>query len=343
MKKNLPPLLARASLVGVTLGFGTIAFGQQPGSSPTTAAASWPGVLNPQAQMSLETATPQSEAFGVTKLSGNPLRGSHQEQLSTINDFLVDPQTGQVHFAVAHSGAGPGGETYRLVPIDALDATGGPEALTARIDSNAWQKVGTLTEQRLQGAISINQDHQQRLRQEFGLSEAATEAASPLNLIRATSLNGRSIQSGAEQLGQVEDVVIDFHNRRAAPLVKTSGGVAGAEQRVLVPFHRLQMSSDQSQGVITANVTRAELQQLTPTGYASGQNPQDANAAAASVRQGIQNVSSGTQGSVQVIPESRLVLRGAVDSEQKKSEIEQAARQAAPGVRIDNQITVQSW
>jgi hypothetical protein len=134
--------------------------------------------------------------------------------------------------------------------------------------------------------------------------------------------------------------VIDFHNRHAAPLVKTSGVAAGSEQKVLVPFHRLQMSSDQSQGAITANVTRAELQQLTPTGYASGQYQQDARSAAAAVQQALQNVS---QGSVQVIPESRLVLRGTVDSEQKKSEIEQAARQAAPGVRVDSQITVQTW
>ncbi|MDO8544340.1 MAG: BON domain-containing protein [Opitutaceae bacterium] len=64
--------------------------------------------------------------------------------------------------------------------------------------------------------------------------------------------------------------------------------------------------------------------------------------AAIAVRQAIDRDQS-IQGSVQVIPESRIVLQGSVPSEQKKNEIEQAARQAAPGVRIDSNLTVRQW
>jgi hypothetical protein len=37
------------------------------------------------------------------------------------------------------------------------------------------------------------------------------------------------------------------------------------------------------------------------------------------------------------------VLRGSVDNQQKKLDIERTAVQAAPGVPIDNQITVRRW
>jgi hypothetical protein len=43
------------------------------------------------------------------------------------------------------------------------------------------------------------------------------------------------------------------------------------------------------------------------------------------------------------VAEPRIVLRGSVTSEQQKAEIQNTAQQAAPGVAIENQLTVRRW
>src|SRR5687767_14659821 len=85
------------------------------------------------APLGLQLATSESNAFWLGQQVGKPLRGSSGEELGTISDFLIEPQTGRVRFAVVPSGAGEGGETYRLVPMAALERTGGTDGLTARI------------------------------------------------------------------------------------------------------------------------------------------------------------------------------------------------------------------
>lgn len=296
--------------------------------------------------MSLEVASPQAEAFAVGKLTGHPLNASNGEQMSTITDFLIEPQSGRVHFAVAGSGAGPKGETYRIIPMAALNSSPGGETFTVRLDRNQWDKVGTLIESRLQGKISIEEDHQQRLQHQFAL---AGQPAPAIELIRASQLRGREVRAGNEQIGRVEDVVIDLHNHRAAPMVTLSSGFAGGSQKFLLPFAQLQLG-DQPEAAITTSLTRADFQRvqpgLSPTGQSSAMFGQQQNSianAATAVQQALSRDQSFATSGVQVIPESRIVLRGTVESQQKKAELERAAQQAAPGVRIDSELTVRNW
>lgn len=295
--------------------------------------------------MSLEVASPQSEAFAMGKLAGHPLNASNGEQLSTISDFLIEPQSGRVHFAVAGSGAGPGGETYRIIPMSVLASSPGGETFTVRMDRNQWDAVGTLVESRLQGRVSINDDHQQRLHRQFALPG---QPAPAVELIRASQLRGREVRAGNEQVGRVEDVVIDLHNHRAAPMVTLASNFAGGSQKFLLPFAQLQLG-DQPGAAITTSLTRADFHRLqpglSPTGQTSamfGQAPSIGHAANA-VQQALSRDQSFATSGVQVIPESRLVLRGAVENHQKKADIERAAQQAAPGVRIDSEITIRNW
>lgn len=331
---------ATASLIVSALCIGAIATqAQQPA---------------PGQSMTLEVATAQSDAFALNNIIGKPLRSSNQQQLSTIADFLVDPSTGRLHFAVAPSGAGPSGETYRIIPMAALQATPMADAFTVQLDRAQWQQVGTMIEPRLQGRINIDEQHQQRLTQQFGLAGQPVDIGGAAGLIRASQLQGREIRSAHEQFGTIEDVVIDLHNKIAAPMLKpTSASTAGvADQKFLVPFERLQITD--AQGAITTNLTQADFRQLqgglTPTGHPSaigqpsgqfGAN-QPVMAAAIAVRQAL-NQDHSLRGNVHVVPESRIVLQGSVENEQKKAQVEHAARQAAQGVRIDNQLTVRSW
>lgn len=295
------------------------------------------------ATMNLEIATPQSEAFALRNLAGKPLRGSNQEQFSTIEDFLIDPQTGQLHFAVSPSGSGPSGETFRIIPMTALTASPNGDVFTVHLDRSKWDQVGTLIESRLKNRVSVDRDHLERLARQFG---TPSQAQGDQNLVRASELKGRELRSGSEQIGTIEDVVIDLNNRRAAPLLKPSAGFSSAGQKFLVPFAQLQIG-EQAQGAITTTLSRADFQRvqpgMSPTGQTSAMfsQGQPIGSAVSAVQQALSRDQSLS--GVQVIPERRIVLRGTVENQQKKSEVERMAQQAAPGVRIDSEITVRNW
>src|SRR5262245_2887984 len=40
--------------------------------------------------------SPGAESFGMVRMAGRPVRSSRGEELSTITDFLVDPENGRV-------------------------------------------------------------------------------------------------------------------------------------------------------------------------------------------------------------------------------------------------------
>ncbi len=286
----------------------------------------------------IELVTPETQAFALGQLAGKPVRGFNQEEFGTVSDFLIEPKSGRVHFAVAPAG----GNTFRILPMSALQQGSGTAGVMLTLDRARWEKVGTISQGELENRVNIDAAHQQRLHEQFQL--AAGEQ--PIEgLMRASRLKGREVLSGNEVLGTVEDVVIDFHNKIAAPLIKLTTGFGGGEQGVLIHFSRLQVTPE-GQGVI-ANVNRGEFHalrsRLTPTGYPSGFNPTGrTHAAVTAVQQALDRDAAVPRGTVQAIPETRIVLRGAVDNQQKRAEIERAAQQAAPGVQIENQLLVRN-
>lgn len=329
------------------IGQGPFGQSQNPQPQPTTpppAAASWGQPQQTAATAgvgSVQVANSEAEAFSLQKLAGKPLRGGAQEELGTISDFLIDPQTGHVRYAVAPSGAGSSGETYRLIPISALDPTSGTEGLRISISKAQWDQVGTMTEQELKGSVSLNEDQRQRLTQQFALRQQPTQPAAG-ELLRASQLRGKTLQSGGQQLGSIQDVAVDVRHQVAAALV-TPMGAAG--QKFLVPFAQLQISN-LDQPSVNTTLTRMHFQQAqsgTPTGLTglpfTSANP-PATSAAMAVRRALDQDTSLARANVQVIPESRIALRGIVDSEQIRSNIERTAKEVAPGVQVDNHITV---
>ena len=53
---------------------------------------------------SVEPLSAVAENFTLSRLAGKPVRGTHQEEFSTIADYLIEPQTGRIHFALVPSG-----------------------------------------------------------------------------------------------------------------------------------------------------------------------------------------------------------------------------------------------
>ena len=269
------------------------------------------------------------ENFTLKKIAGRPVLGTHQETLSTIEDYLIDPRSGRIHFAVVPAGS----NTFRIVPIHAIMPRPGEKEFSVQRTQAEWNQVGTMTAEQLNNLVHIDDDHQQRLARQFALRGAESAA---VGLMRASSLEGRVLTSGQQQLGVIDGIVIDYNNTVAAPVLALSGGA----QKFTVPMSQLQIMP--GRGAITTNLTPkafpfAQWPHLAPTGNVS------LDTSASAVQQALQREASLPQGSVQVIPERRLILRGIVQNEQQRANAERAAQQAAPGVRIENQLSVRNW
>ena len=317
------------SLALIGLSFGALSVTQ----------AQTPGGWGAHAPTSVRLATPDSDSFGLSKLAGKPLHTPDRQQLGTVSDFLIEANTGRVHFALVPSGSGAAGETFRLVPMAAVQP-GGADGLNVRISPEEWNRVGTMTQAELPARVTLNADQLQRLGQQFTSAGQAVQLHANGELVRASSLKGQALRSGNDQVGTVDDVVIDLRQQVAAAVVKSANGYAGNEQRFLVPMAQIKGGAD-ANAALTTSLGRQEFAQAQAgatgfgrgsfgQGYAGGHPVQAAQSA---VRQ-------AAGGGVQVIAETKLLLRGTVDSEQKRSEAERAAVQAAPGMRVENQIDV---
>ena len=349
MKTTCFTLTRTVLVAGFALGAGSIASAQF--NSPAyvqTAPAPAP--------VAVQVATPEMQSFALNFLAGKPLQSKTGQDVGTITDFLIDPQTGAVHFAVVPSGAGSGGETFRLVPIGALDITN-TNAWRVKIGETQWGRVGTLVDQRLQGRIALNDELRERLGREFEMT--GTPSDNVAEFVRASLLRGQPVRTASAQLGTVDDVLIDVRHKTAAVVLAPVAAPGVAAQKFLVPFDQLQLGTG-PQAVIMTTLAPTVFQQVqaqpapayAPTGYTGYGNAPFTQAAAPASGQPVSAAASAVQqalardqaaAGVQVVPESRLVLRGTVENQQKKLEIERAAIQAAPGMPIENQITVRNW
>lgn len=287
------------------------------------------------AQVQLATAPAQSN--GLDAFLGKSLRGSNQEDFGQVADFLVNPEDGKLHFLLVTSGAGSAGQTYRIVPVSALTSTA-PDQFAVAMGQAEWDKVGTLTESRLQGRVTLQPDQLQDLTREFSAAQPGIAAAGAAQtFVRVSQVKGKDVRSGNQKIGRIEDVAIDLNQQMAQPVLAPAGGFATTGQKYVMPFSQLEFTDD-AQGAFSTTLSAADFQQqLTPTGR------QSADAAAAAVQQALAQNPSLSAAGVQVVPESRIVLRGSVENNEKKAEIEQAARQAAPGLRVDSELTVKGW
>lgn len=341
------PLLAFAALAICSNAF------PQGARSPGPSFPVWEEQSQPSGRGRVQRINPRAESFGLQRMAGRPVRSRNGEQLSTVTDFLVDPQTGRVHFAILPSGAGPHGMTYRIVPISAF--VGADEgALILGLDRAQWDRVGTIEEPLLKDRVTIDVDHQERLSRQLGLSRKEVyDGRGPAELVRATSLRGESIRWGNGQRNRVDDVVVDVTRHEFAIVLSMEGASAGAgrgDQRFVVGFQQL---GKREGGGWVSKLTREDFQVPEPVVSAGEERgrryesndpryrdqPADVSAEANAVKQAFDH--SWARGRVEVIPErSRLVLRGMLDSEQERAEIEQLAMRAAPGIRIENQIAL---
>jgi sporulation protein YlmC with PRC-barrel domain len=289
----------------------------------------------------VQVASPAAQAFSLAAMADKPIRDAGQEILGTLTDFLIDPRTGKVEFAVVPSGVDAAGETYRLIPAGTLELNTSAEGLRAKINPAQWHQVESIPDRQLRGSISLNPAQRQRLDQQFGATRYQDPRMQAM-LVRTSELRGKTLQTRGNQLGVVQDVAIDVRHQMAAALVNATD----SGQTFLVAFSQLQVGPPE-QSSINTPLTAAHFKQAQtgmPTGLSSspfGSTNPAGDAAATAVRHALDRDPALARANVQVVPETRIRLHGTVQDEQTRSNIERTAKEAVPGLAVDNHITVQ--
>lgn len=323
------------------------------------------------------------------ELTGMAVKNRNGDSLGKVKDFVIDARSGQVIYTVIGSGGVLGiGETLHAVPVAALnyEGAGGDERLTLDIDSARWSQAPRFRKDRLS---SLQGDQEGRSTYEYygqtwrepgqGITmqtpsqrqegSAQKPAAGQSQFVVASDIIGKNIRSGSQDVGSIEDVLVQLQSRSAAVLLDPDDSFTGTDQKFIVPFSRLSLSGSD---MLTTSLSREDFssaqvaqsdswaQQLQSAagklfiwpGAGSQRVAQDMNKQqaqqgqppVAQIREALQNDTSiAQQGgrNVQVLAQGdKVVLLGTVQTEQAKEQIKDRAEKAAPGWSIDNQIRV---
>ncbi len=363
-----------AAALGPTWSFA------QPSTDTQVRAATRPDTTLLTQPSKLEVAPPEAVESGFRKLAGKSVQGTNGEKLGTIRDFVIDKKTGEVVYAVVASGGTLGtGSRLRLVPIAALQpAPAGSDGFIIKIDRVGWERGPALINEAFNAGIIFVSDEQQRyLAEAFSAPARTSSPASPTTgsrdaqraaspYVRASELRDRDIESGGDDIGEVEDVILDLTRGRAMALVELEDDVIGRELAVLIPVEQLDLTNPRRQ--LTTQLTREDFRRLdpkrsviataparsdspaetiSPTGRTEPAQPPITSAAATlasaarSARQALDNTPALARANITVAAEGNaLRLRGSVATENEKKQAEAAVRQATSGVNVENQLTV---
>lgn len=324
----------------------------------------------------VQVASPDAKDRGLRRYAGLEVRTDGGERLGTLKDFVIDAASGKIAYAVVSSGGVLGaGDTLRAVPANAVQRSTAIDGFVIHIDPARWTDVPALSEDDFDsGRVSISTDQQRRLHELFETEPAAIELAATssdsMQLQRASEIRGKAIQSGQQNVGDIEEIVIDLDRGTAAALVAPTNEFTAADADYLVPIQRLNLASDD--GVATTTLSETDFEQapssrqnlasaarqspvrspidneqLSPTGRSNKEQAPELDVglaeSARTVRKALDQDAALSSANVQVLPESgKLVLRGSVRDQDTKMSIERAARDAAVEATIENQITINS-
>lgn len=197
-------------------------------------------------------------------LTGMNLKNRNGDSLGRVKDFVIDSSSGQVAFAVIGSGGVLGiGETLHAVPVSALnyEAVSGDERLTLDIDSARWAQAPRFRKDRIssllpdqegrstyeyygqtwQGASQSLSMQQPPAPQTDPAAQQSAQQQQQSQLVMATDIIGKNLRSGTQEVGEVEDVLIQLQNRTAAVLLDPEDSFTGTDSKYVVPFNKLTL------------------------------------------------------------------------------------------------------
>lgn len=205
-----------------------------------------------------------------SKIIGMNVVGNDNEKLGSINNLAVELPAGHVYYAVISSGGVAGvGDTLRVVPFTALKFSDVNKNASINVNKSRFESSGTFDDkgwntmgdrswgEKVYQYYSIEPDWK-RIREDSDRSGADSEGA-VLNLVKGSELIGMDVRNNAdENLGDIDDLVVNVRHADIAYAVLSSGGVLGVGDKLFaVPFQSFNL--DRSNKKLVLNIDKDRL------------------------------------------------------------------------------------
>lgn len=186
----------------------------------------------------------QIEHRRLADFKGREVIGAGGEQLGKVNDFLIDPRSGDIAGVVVSSGGFLGlGAKLRVLSQEQLDASRADQKLNAQLDKNGFEQLSTVSKDDLDGG---------RIPTATAGAQSPAGGGSASTLVRASQLDGKELRSQSGEIGDIEDIVVDLAQGRAMAVVEVESEFAGEDGQFLIGFDRLDLASADATTIATS-------------------------------------------------------------------------------------------
>jgi sporulation protein YlmC with PRC-barrel domain len=235
-------------------------------------------------EVSRSAAESPDRNLSVRHLLGKDVKDPAGQKLGDLKDLVVDAQSGRVIYGVVSAGGVLGvGDKLHPVPFTALNCAEGAKDLTLAIDKAKLEQAPVFQKDDL---ASLDQaDRRKQIFEYYGQSWEAFETgvstalhraaanlsgdnASARHLVYASWVKGKDIRSGDKDVGQVDDVLINFAGHSAAVLFDPKKDFANTTDKFVIPFNKLTIGAGEHDK-ITTTLTRADFERAEPITDAS--------------------------------------------------------------------------
>jgi sporulation protein YlmC with PRC-barrel domain len=243
-------LIRLMSLPAISLGLALSAHAQQQAAQPM-------GRGEPAASSPAQAAQ-NYRAVLASRLIGMEVNNPQGNNIGQINDVIVDMTSGQVHYAMLEFDPGIlQGERLFAVPTRELRLSGDRDRLAysitrdrlerAAVDRAAWDRD-----------TGVSQDNLRRFDSTWGIVTPSGAA----HAHRLSDLIGKDVKSrGGEDIGDVDDVVIDMGRQRVHYAVLAfDTGWASPERRFAFPLQSFELTDDRDE--LTLDVDREKVNSM---------------------------------------------------------------------------------
>lgn len=240
-----------------------------------------------QSYQGKQTASADPRGRTVKDLKGTDVVSSTGEKLGDIDDFVIEAQTGKIAFAVVGAGGVLGvGEKLHAVPFSALKPDmNNPDQMTlANIDKAKWQQAPTFKRDQVaslsQQGSELGQFYGVQVQQAMQTASQKIQQAGQKVTGQGTSMSsqytlaskiiGSDVRSGQQEVGEIEDVLVQSRSGNAAVVLDADDSFAGSDQKYIVPFKRFTQAGDDRLNTSLTREDLAKAQTVNDDSWATG-------------------------------------------------------------------------
>ena len=199
-----------------------------------------------------------------SEYTGQRVFTSDGKEIGSVQDFVVDARSGQVLYALVGSGGvlGMGGQS-RAVPMSALQRSNDAKGFSLPVEEAKWNQAPTFQQSDV-NTLSLDQRGRETF-EFFGTrpdEEKDERTLSQPQLVLGSSVRGKEVKSGDREVGEADDLIVDFNSRRASILLDADDDFLGAEARFVVPMRQVSVARGDED--LTTQLQRNDFENAKP-------------------------------------------------------------------------------